>query len=1396
MYLGWDVGSVTIKRVCLYEDGRIDGRVVRHDGNPNGMVRKLLSERKAALPESTVITGPLASTIFPFPYVPEPLCIEAALEYLKITPDILLSLGGESFVAYALSNGLIRHAVSSNRCAAGSGEFLIQQFGRMGLALEEGLQEARRGRLVALASRCSVHCKSDATHKLNKGECAPADIARSLVAGLASKIASLLAGIEWPKGEIIIAGGLADNQLLIEDLRASLSNSRIEVLEHSFCLQALGAAVTARKSALRNPVQTVRWVTPETFRPKSNRLPLNHYSNLVTALNPVESGPLPGRAEAILGIDAGSTTTKAALVERTSGKPIAWCYLRTYGDPIAAAARCIENLGTQAQNTQISIVQVAATGSGRELVSVCFDGGLSLNEILAHARAAREFMPEIDTIFEIGGQDAKFISLAKGVPVDYAMNDGCSAGTGSFLEEVCASDMDLTLQEIAPYALSSREPAAFGERCAAFINSEIRTALQQGIPRADIVAGLVYSVMENYLCKVVGARQIGDVISLQGGVALNPAAALAAAALTGRRVVVPWRPEIMGCIGAALLAKDALDSGDLEARNLDLADLGKSRVEKKGSFTCSGCENACDIKRLSINRKILPLGGLCSRWEMKRRPRSLKQQEGKDLVRLRDEIMFNRFTPPLPSKMRGRIGLPLALATYELYPFYARLLADLGYEVVLSRVGEGSRRTGAPMCFPAELLHSAVDDLIKAQVDFVFLPYLREMPVPKGHVHSYVCPFAQDAPAVIRHFFEMHAGKFISPEIGLADHLRQMTEAEVVKMGTKLGVLPEESLKALSAALCAQREFEEIYREEGMKALAVLEGPAIVLAGRPYLAYNSEYNLSIPRKIVSQGFNVIPADLLRSASFQNEHNVWHFTQKALSAIAYAKKKQNYFVCYLTCFSCTPDAIILHRLRKELEGRPFCFLEIDSQTAQAGIETRIGAFLDIIKGGRRIKPVISNSDHSNEDPAIESGRNSVCKPIVLDGRNVVHVLLPDLPRVTAELMAKLYGTMGWRAITVPSTDQEVLQAARRVCSGRECLPFLSMIGKMLKYLERRPPEEITAFHLPEQEGPCQIGNWPDAVAIIFQRLGIERAVPVWPTIKNNYLGLGEQVAVLLISAVIIGDLMKEIRSALRCLAANQNDAITILDDIEESLMETAGRGLLHIEPALKKIARRISQIPLKRDIRSAPKIFIMGGVSRIFLDQPVREFFEKQGILTKTNDLCEFVSLLESEPIIRLGFAVGRLSPDRQFSIPGLLKGVFKNRSDACWKAVRARLHCAIIDWVARRWRRILAPSGVLFAPHLSFLEVARAGHARIPANGFCESTFTVGRYIAAMQQGCFNGIVNIGAFNCSSANVATSVLRPLSNRSDFPYAVIEGDGTGLTAGQTRQLEMVAARCLV
>lgn len=406
---------------------------------------------------------------------------------------------------------------------------------------------------------------------------------------------------------------------------------------------------------------------------------------------------------------------------------------------------------------------VGTTGSARELVGAYLDTEHVFNEILAHAAGTNHFDGEVDTIFEIGGQDAKYIYLRNGVAIDYAMHNACSAGTGSFLEESAHGDLGIAVSEIADLALAASAPVQFKATCAAFINSDIRLAQQEGHARENIVAGLVYAIAANYLGKVKGQRPVGRKVFLQGGVALNRALGYAFAHSVGRPVVMPPHPELLGALGVALLtiepsqARSSTPAGD---GTTDLLKLAAPEMKLVTRFTCLTCKLYCSIDRFEVAGRRFPFGGRCSLYEnvWKRKSRTTPAP---DLVEQRTALLFGGAISRPPAGA-PRIGIPRALTTHSLYPLYAAFLSGLGMEVVLSDVDpRGDLKANSGFCFPAQLAHGAVLELVQRGLEVVFLPHISRMPQPNDCRDSFLCPITQPGPYFLAKAFPQI--RFLAP---------------------------------------------------------------------------------------------------------------------------------------------------------------------------------------------------------------------------------------------------------------------------------------------------------------------------------------------------------------------------------------------------------------------------------------------------------------------------------------------------------------------------------------------------------------------------------------------------------------------------------------------------------
>jgi len=1407
---GLEVGAISVKWVQRDLGGRTRVTVRVHNGKPREIIEELWGQKKAELKDGNyrrvIITGQAAKQLINAHYRSTTECLEKALVYQGKSPDMLLVLGGETFSLYPMKDGVIKNVIATSKCAAGTGEFIVQQFQRMGMSLEQGLQAFTEGKRVELATRCSVHCKSDATHKLNKGECSRSDIARSLVEELAQRVADMVTSEHWPARSIAVSGGVTTNQPFMQALKACLPESCVESIAFATALEAFGAALLAEEMTVQSPKSCSDAPAIRQTPVDLERLaPLQHANHLLDYRVPIRSRTaVVTSGQYIVAIDAGSTTTKAALLRLEDGAVSASCYLRTLGNPITATRECLKQLIEQAGRAQIEIVQTAATGSGREMVSVFLNNGLSFNEILAHARAAADQVREVGTVFEIGGQDSKYISFINGVPVGYAMNEGCSAGTGSFLEESAWVDMGVKTEAISALAESSETPIAFGERCAAFINTDIRNALQQGARPNDVIAGLVYSIADNYISRIVGPRPIRDDLLFLGGVALNRAVALAIAARTGRRVVVPEHPELMGCMGAALMARDWLADGRAQRVKLTLDALGQEEMSVKGKFRCRSCENLCEVQTIAVGSRSYPFGGLCSKYELQRR-KEKQLTEGRDLVKERNRMMFEQFKPEPVSEPRGTIGLPLALSTYELFPFYAALINELGSELVVSEsFREGMKKTMGAICYPCQVAHGAVYDLSQKAVDFIFVPRLIELTVPRGNLHSYTCPSTAMIPDVVRSAFPDISYKLLAPHLAMSASLRETSIKEIERLATALKVSETDARRAAERAFAFFKRFREAYRSWGSEVLGALRGePAVVLAGRPYSICDSAINLALPRKITSRGYHAIPADMLPPVDGTSlERDVWGFTQQITNALEHVQRNPTLHVCLVSCFSCGPDSVMYHLFRERLAGRPFCYLEIDSHTAHAGFETRVGAFLDIVEEESRRraykKPPATRADTRNK-PGARLARLSEQRDCFVDScgaqvdfkdPRVVHVFTDVVNPVTARLLQTVYKKYGLRSRVAPQPTARTMQFARTVCSGRECVPLVAMVGAMVDDLSRnRTDEELTVYLTLDQQGPCQNGAWPLVWHNFLTRLDATNAIGgINRSSDNKQLGFNGAQIQEVNKCVLLGDLLREARHALSCLALDHDRALRLFDKSLIELCESIGNDGGNIETVLDRWAKQMAHIPLIVEVQRATKVLIIGGLNLIFVHHPVSEYFLNQGILIKVVDVAEGAQWIESEGCVRMALKYGFTEPVEQMAVrPD------KSRRDDAIKVRTSRYGITVINEYLKRLRALMEPSGLMFDEHIEFPKILEAGHAHVSNNAFSETSVTVGRFVCSEKSDTYDGIINLGSFNCQPAMNSQAVIRPLASHSPMPYIALDCEGPWISANQTRLLEALAVQ---
>lgn len=1396
--MGICLGASTITAVQLSRSGGVPGdtadgrkalRIIAshirpHGGNPKKVLKALLETADNTAFDAIAVTGRKFQKFVNLSAIPEPEAVELAYHHVKppgIHCPAVVSAGGETFMAYVLDpTGRIANVMTGNKCASGTGEFFLQQLRRMDVPLEKIETWGASEEPHHVSGRCSVFCKSDCTHATNKGV-PKSQVTAGLCVMMANKILELLKKVE--RRNVMITGGTALNRMMIANLGKHISG--LVVPPEAPYFEALGAALWALDNDTRPfPGMDALFRTEidsfEALPPLEQALERVTFKTMPH--DTVTSGDV-----CLLGLDVGSTTTKAVLVRRADHALLASVYLRTNGDPVGASRRCyrfiLERIREHTAPETVRIVGLGVCGSGRQIAGLHAFTDAVINEIIAHAAAAVYFDPEVDTLFEIGGQDAKYTYITNGVPSDYAMNEACSAGTGSFLEESALESLGVPMTEIADIAMKGEHPPNFNDQCAAFIASDIKNAIHEGIAHEDIVAGLVYSICMNYTNRVKGNRPVGEKVFMQGGVCYNSAVPLAMATLVGKPIVVPPEPGLMGAFGVALEVERRLDAGLLAEKQFDLQVLADREVGYGKSFVCKGgkekCDRRCQIAVVLIDKKQYAFGGACNRYYNLRNKLRYAVSD-LDLVKLRNRLVFETYAGKPPASgntaRRGTVGLNRSFLVNSFYPLYSTFFAALGFEIILadepSQTGIDMR--DAAFCYPAELAHGFFAALLeKAEPpDYLFLPHLKSVPSQNGGGTSQVCPFVQGESFYLQTTFaEMLEKRYkggkrlLTPLIDLEKGL-DLAQRPLIECAVRMGVSRSLAERAFAKGLAAQNACESELKEIGRKAIDALEKEpdktAVVIFSRPYNGLVEEANMGIPGKLASRGIMVIPMDLLPFEKEASKHHMyWGMGQRILKAAAFVKKHPQLYGTYITNFSCGPDSFLIGYFRGIMGKKPSLTLELDSHTADAGLETRIEAFLDIVAAYRklscdeRLEKAFFPIGAAFEPARIVIGngvpyvQTSALGKVPMTHRDVT-LLVPSMGRLASEALSAVFRSRGFNAIAHPPADEAVLKIGRANTSCKECLPLILTTGSLLNYIRNeRKDSEIVVYFMPTGSGPCRFGQYYVFMEDAIRRLGIPDVALLSLSSENSYAGLGTKVQLQAWWAVVVSDTMEDIRSMLLANAADQAAAGRIFEKQWENLVAALETGSFRfLESALKKVAGQLRGIPLKQPVSDVPMIFMAGeifvrrdGLSRQYLTEKLAE----RGFATTCAPIGEWMHYTD--------YLVERGLSEHDPTTKERLVHVVKKQMMAYYE---------------RRIKRLLSASRLVQAHKSDVREVVRNAAPYISENLTGEAVLTIGSSLTEVAtHAC--GVIAVGPFGCMPNRLSEAILNEIM-RGDIKLA--------------------------
>jgi predicted CoA-substrate-specific enzyme activase len=1400
-------------------------RLQPHEGDPKRTLVRVLEGLDLNSYDRVVATGRKFRRFVNLTSISEPEAVEYAYPFLKpagVDCPAVVSAGGETFMVYVLDRGgRIANVVTGNKCASGTGEFFLQQLRRMDVGLNDAAQWAAVEKPHHVSGRCSVFCKSDCTHATNKG-IPKSQVSAGLCKMMANKILELLKKVE--RRDIMITGGTAQNGMMIEYLRQEIPG--LVVPREAPFFEALGAALwaLAHETAAFPGLERLFLEGVASF----DRLPpLEDFAHQVEFKSIASGTLLPGDV-CILGLDVGSTTTKAVLLRRADQALLASVYLRTNGDPVGASRRCYRDILDQVRRTVdpagIRIVGLGVCGSGRQIAGLHALTDGVINEIIAHATAAVYFDPQVDTLFEIGGQDAKYTYITNAVPSDYAMNEACSAGTGSFLEESAFETLGVRMEEIAAVAVKGRRPPNFNDQCAAFISSDIKNAIHEGVPHEDIVAGLVYSICMNYANRVKGNRPVGEKVFMQGGVCYNRAVPLAMASLVGKPIVVPPEPGLMGAFGVALEVQKRIESGLLAEKDFDLAALAGREVAYGRTFTCRGgkekCDRRCAIAVIEVEGRKYPFGGACNRY-YNLRHNVQHDVERLDLVSLRQKLVFETYAATSAASggpSRGRIGMNRSFLVNTYFPLYSSFFTRLGFDMVLPDLPtqEGIDQRGAAFCYPVELAHGFFDTLLKneAPLDFIFLPHFRAVPNLKDESsnQSQVCPLVQGETYYLQTSFRRalerlgrNGTQMLTP---LLDFSRGIGDAEkpLVETALRMGADRRAAQAAFAFAKQRQADCFAAMLDAGRQALARIESDpdqfGVILFSRPYNGFAEEAHMGIPHKFASRGIPVIPLDFLGLDQERSKrHMYWGMGKLMMKAARFVEKHPQLFGTYITNFSCGPDSFVISYFRDIMGRKPSLTLELDSHTADAGLETRIEAFLDIVQAYRQLvaKRLIA-VPRSEFTPARTQVDEKSARVVTSAGEVLpmtdprVTVLIPSMGRLGTEAFAAILKGYGYHAKAHRENDEAVLKLGRANTTCKECLPLILTTGTLLSYIHNgKRPDEVLIYFMPTGSGPCRFGQYYIFMEDLIRRQQIPDVALLALSSDNSYIGMDKNFERHAWWAVIVSDVMEDIRAMLLANAVDPPAALEVFEEGWREIMAAMERAdFKFLKRRLAACAERLRQVPLKRPTAQVPTVSLTGEIfvrrdslSRQFLTERLAE----KGFATVCAPVAEWIHYCNY--LVSQGFNQDPMTAMEKFKLR--LRNFFQGRYE-------------------KQIKEILGRSGLVHTESLDVATVIENARPHISLNLTGEAILTVGGSLTEIiHRTC--GVIAIGPFGCMPNRLSEAILSEtmtareklatdpgnptlravLADIDELPFLAIETDGSPFPQLITAKLETFLLR---
>ena len=1250
--LGIDIGSTTVK-VSIIEDG---GKLLfadykRHFANIQETLADLLregEEKLGALTVEPVITGSGGLTLskhLGIPFVQEVVAVATSLKDYAPQTDVAIELGGEDAKIIYFTGGIDQRM--NGICAGGTGSF-IDQMASLLQTDASGLNEYAKNykAIYPIAARCGVFAKTDIQPLINEGA-TKEDLSASIFQAVVNQTISGLACGKPIRGNVAFLGGPLH---FLSELRAAfirtlnLGADQIIAPDHSHLFAAIGAAMNSdpkTTASLHDLIERLSHGIKMDFEVKRME-PLftdeADYEKFRTrhASHDVKKGDLATyEGNCYLGIDAGSTTTKVALVGE-DGSLLYRFYSNNNGSPLATAIRAMQEIHDQLPE-KAQIAYSCSTGYGEALLKSALMLDEGEVETISHYYAAAAFEPDVDCILDIGGQDMKCIKIKDGTVDSVQLNEACSSGCGSFIETF-AKSLNYSVQDFAKEALFAKNPTDLGTRCTVFMNSNVKQAQKEGASVADISAGLAYSVIKNALFKVIkitNASDLGKHVVVQGGTFYNDAVLRSFEKISGCEAVRPDIAGIMGAYGAALIARERYDA----SKTTTMLPIDKilSLTYKTTMARCQGCTNHCvlTINRFDGGRQFVT-GNRCERGLG-------GNKQKKDIPNLFDYKYHRMFDyEPLTADLapRGTVGIPRVLNMYENYPFWAVFFRELGYRTVLSpkstrqiyELGIESIPSESE-CYPAKLAHGHIEWLIRQGLTYIFypcVPYERnETPEAGNH---YNCPMVTSYAENIKNNVESltdHKVHFRNPFMAFTNE--EILTKRLVEEFTRDQSIPEKEIRAAAhkawQELIASRQDMEKKGEEVIAWLKETGHHGIVLAGRPYHV-DPEINHGIPELITSYGFAVLTEDSVSHLGRVDRPLIvtdqWMYHSRLYEAASYVKTQPNLDLIQLNSFGCGLDAVTTDQVNDILtrSGKIYTLLKIDEVNNLGAARIRVRSLIAAIR--------VREMRHYHK-PIVSSAYSRVY--FTKEMKKNYTILCPQMSPIHFDLIEPAVRSCGYNLEVLQNSDRTAVDTGLKYVNNDACYPSLIVVGQIMDaLLSGKYDLEHTAVIMSQTGGGCRASNY-----IGFIRRALERAgMPQIPVISLNANGMetnpGFKITLPLLTkamqAVVYGDLFMRVLYATRPYEAKAGSANALHEKWKAICIKSLQKrslSMAEFNRNIRGIVHDFDELP-RRNVQK-PRVGIVGEILVKFsplANNHVVELLEAEGAEAVMPDLLDFL----------------------------------------------------------------------------------------------------------------------------------------------------------------------------